>query len=155
KPIRDELGLSKTEMSYVLMAFTLAYGLFAVPAGRWGDKVGPRSVLARIVLAWSVFTALTGTATGLVTLLLVRFCFGAAEAGAFPNAAKVMARWFPLGERGRVQGVMLAFAQIGAVVAPAAAAYLIEAAGWRSAFFVFGLVGVAWAVGFGFWFRDD
>src|SRR5262249_28931537 len=78
KPIRDELGLSKTEMSSVLMAFPLAYGLFAVPAGRWGDKVGPRSVLARIVLAWSIFTALTGTATGLLTLLLVRFCFGAA-----------------------------------------------------------------------------
>ena len=125
-PIQAELGLSNTEMSYVLMSFTLAYGLFAVPAGSWGDKRGPRSVLAQIVLAWSMFTALTGAATGLLTLLLVRFLFGAAEAGAFPNAAKVMARWFPPTERGRVQGVMLAFSQFGAVLAPAATAYLIE-----------------------------
>src|SRR5215510_3633841 len=73
KPIRDELGLSNTEASYVAMAFTLAYGLFAVPAGQWGDRTGPRSVLTQIVFAWSVFTALTGVATGLLTLVLVRF----------------------------------------------------------------------------------
>jgi MFS family permease len=155
KPIQDELGLSNTEISLVSMAFTLAYGLFAVPAGRWGDKSGPRSVLTSIVLGWSLFTALTGAATGVVTLILVRFLFGAAEAGAFPNAAKVMARWYPVGERGRVQGVMLAFAQVGAVVAPTGAAYLIEGAGWRWAFLVFGLLGVAWAVGFWWWYRDD
>ena len=126
-PIQKELGLSNTGVSYVLMAFTLAYGLFAVPAGRLATGTGPRSVLASIVIAWSAFTALTGAATGLVTLVLVRFLFGAAEAGAFPNAAKVMSRWFPVGERGRVQGVMLAFAQIGAVVAPAGRGVPIDA----------------------------
>ncbi len=154
-PIQNELGLSNSQMSLVLMSFTLAYGLFAVPVGRWGDKTGPRSVLASIVLAWSMFTALTGAATGLLTLLLVRFLFGAAEAGAFPNAAKVMSRWFPPSERGRVQGVMLAFSQFGAVLAPAATAYLIGLAGWRVAFVIYGSIGVVWALGFWLWFRDD
>src|SRR5256885_2223541 len=79
----------------------------------------------------------------------------AAEAGAFPNAARVISRWYPEGERGRVQGVMLAFAQMGAVFAPAGAAYLIEAAGWRWSFFAFGAIGIVWAVGFWFWFRND
>ncbi|MCI0703547.1 MAG: MFS transporter [Planctomycetia bacterium] len=154
-PIQKELGLSNSEMSLVLMSFTLAYGLFAVPVGRWGDKTGPRSVLSQIVFAWSAFTAMTGFATGLVTLVFVRFLFGAAEAGAFPNAAKVLARWFPVGERGRVQGVMLAFSQFGAVLAPAATAYLIDATNWRVAFLIYGLIGVLWAIGFWFWFRDD
>ena len=154
-PIQKELDLSNSQMSLVLMSFTLAYGLFAVPVGRWGDKRGPRSVLSQIVLAWSLFTAMTGAATGLITLVLVRFLFGAAEAGAFPNAAKVMARWFPPGERGRVQGVMLAFSQLGAVAAPAATAYLIDAAGWRWVYVVYGLLGIVWAIGFWFWFRDD
>ncbi len=155
KPICDDLGLSKNQMGDVMAAFTLAYGMFAVPVGRLGDKLGPRSVLGGIVLVWSVFTALTGLATGLATLLVVRFLFGAAEAGAFPSAAKVMSRWFPHSERGRVQGVMLAFAQIGAVIAPAGAAYLIDAAGWRWAFFLFGALGIVWAVGFWVWFRND
>ena len=154
-PIQDELKLSNTEMSLVLMAFTLAYGLFAVPAGGWADRDGPRAVLARLVLAWSLFTALTGAATGLVFLVGVRFLFGAAEAGAFPSAAKVLVRWFPQGERGRAQGAMLAAGQVGAVAAPAASAYLIAAAGWRWVFVVYGLLGVVWAVGFWLWFRDD
>src|SRR5262245_38450792 len=147
-PIQNELGLTNSEISYVTMAFTLAYGLFAIPVGRWGDKAGPRLVLTSIVVAWSIFTALTGAATGLLALLLVRFLFGAAEAGAFPSVARVMSRWYPVGERGRVQGVMLAFAQIGAVVAPVVAAYTIQAAGWRWMFLTFGTVGFAWAVGF-------
>lgn len=154
-PIQTELGLSNWQMSQVQMAFTLAYGLFAVPAGRWADRRGPRAVLAGLVLAWSLFTGLTGAAAGLVMLIVVRFLFGAAEAGAFPTATKAVVRWFPLGERGRVQGVMLAAGQFGAVLAPAASAYLIEAAGWRWLFPLYGLLGVGWAVGFWLWFRDD
>jgi MFS family permease len=155
KPIREELDLSKTEMSYVMMAFTLAYGIFAVPAGQLGDRFGPRIVLAVMVTAWSAFTGLTGLAMGLWSLIVIRFLFGAAEAGAFPNAARVLSGWYPVGERGRVQGTMLAFAQMGAVAAPIATAYLIDGIGWRWTFFAFALVGVAWAAGFYWWFRDD
>lgn len=155
KPIEEELGLSKLQISYVSMAFTLAYGLFAMPVGRLADLVGSRSVLAGIVLAWSVFTALSGAASGQLTLIAARFLFGATEAGAFPNAARVIARWFPVGEQGRVQGVMLAAAQFGAVLAPTAAALLIDAVGWRWSLADFAVLGVLWAVGFWFWFRDD
>lgn len=154
-PMQAELGLSNTEVGYALMAFTLAYGLFEVPAGRLGDRYGSRWVLTRIVVWWSVFTALTGAVGGLASLVVVRFLFGAGEAGALPNAARVVARWYPAGERGRVQGLILSAAQAGAVVAPAGAAVLIEAVGWRAAFAIFGAVGVVWAVGFARWFRDD
>ena len=154
-PIQKELKLTNTQISYVLMAFSLAYGLFEIPTGRMGDRFGSRTVLTRIVVWWSVFTALTGVATGFLSLLLVRFLFGVGEAGAFPNVARVLARWFPLHERGRVQGVMLAAAQFGAVLAPIGAASLIEQVGWRWSFAVFGLVGVVWAIGFWWWFRDD
>jgi len=154
-PIQKELGLSNSEISDAMVAFTLAYGLCAIPVGRLSDRFGSRSVLAGLVVAWSAFTVLTGAATGLLMLLIVRFLFGAAEAGAFPNAARVISRWYAITERGRVQGVMLAFAQIGAVIAPAAAAFMIETAGWRWAFVAFGLLGFVWAVGFWLWFRDD
>ena len=154
-PIQRELKLSNTDMSYVMMAFTLAYGLFEIPTGRMGDRFGSRTVLTRIVAWWSIFTALTGACTGFVSLLIARFLFGVGEAGAFPNAIRVIARWYPLRERGRIQGVMLAAAQFGAVAAPVGAAWFIESIGWRWSFSVFGLLGVAWAVGFWRWFRDD
>jgi MFS family permease len=155
KPIGDALGLSNTQLSYVHMAFTVAYGLFEVPTGRLGDRFGGRFVLTRIVICWSVFTALTGAAWGLASLLVIRFLFGAGEAGAYPNAARVMSRWFPAAERGRVQGLMLTTALAAGAVAPTAAAYLIEHAGWRWAFVAFGAVGALWASGFWRWFRDD
>ena len=153
--IQTDLGLSNTETSYVLMSFTLAYGLFEVPTGRWGDLWGARRVLTRISLWWSLFTGLTGACTGLWTLMGVRFLFGAGEAGAFPNVARVLSRWFPDEERGRAQGILLAASLVGGALAPFLAAVLILKIGWRSTFVVFASVGAVWAAGFWWWFRDD
>jgi ACS family glucarate transporter-like MFS transporter len=155
EPIQQELKLSNTQVGYVLMAFTLAYGLFELPAGRWGDRAGSRAILTRIALWWSAFTALTAACTGFYSLLVARFLFGAGEAGAYPNAARIVSRWYPAAERGRVQGLIQTAALVGGTAAPVAAAYLIRALGWRWAFVLFGALGVAWAAVFWLWFRDD
>jgi MFS transporter, ACS family, glucarate transporter len=155
KPIQDDFKITdNTSMSYVLMAFTLAYGLFEIPTGRWGDRIGGRRVLTRIVVWWSTFTMLTAACWGLWSLIVVRFLFGAGEAGAYPNAARVITRWFPINERGRVQGFLLASGLAGGSISPAAAAYLIKTFSWRAAFLVFGSVGAVWALTFAIWFRD-
>ena len=60
--IQRDLNFSKEDMSLVFAAFTLAYGLFEIPCGWLGDKYGPRRMLLRVVLMWSVFTAATGWA---------------------------------------------------------------------------------------------
>jgi ACS family glucarate transporter-like MFS transporter len=153
--IQKELRLSRTQMSYVLMAFTLAYGLFEMPTGHWGDRIGSRAVLTRIAIWWSAFTALTAACNGFVSLLVVRFLFGAGEAGAMPNSARVIARWYPSGERGRVQGLIQTAALLGGTAAPVVAAHLIQKLDWRWTFVLFGLVGVVWAAAFWVWFRDD
>jgi MFS transporter, ACS family, glucarate transporter len=153
--IKEDLGLTNTEGSFIALAFTVAYGLFEVPTGSWGDRIGARAVLTRISLWWSAFTALTGACTSLWSLLVVRFLFGAGEAGAFPNVARVLAVWFPDHERGRAQGILLAASQIGGALAPFVAALMIQWVGWRWMFVVFGSLGVVWAAGFWWWFRDD
>lgn len=56
---------------------------------------------------WSAFTSLTGAVSNYVLLLVVRFLFGAGEAGAFPNASIVVARWFPPAQRASVSGILL------------------------------------------------
>ena len=153
--IRADLGLSKTQMSWVFTAFTLAYCLFEVPTGHWGDRYGSRRIITRIVLWWSAFTALTGASYGLVSILAVRFLFGAGEAGAFPNAARVVTQWFPLQERGKVRGAITTISLLGGALAPVIAAALIERIGWRWTFATFGATGVVWAAAFYVWFRDD
>ena len=153
--IQKSFGFTDKQASYILMAFTLAYGLFELPTGHWGDRYGSRRVLTRIVVWWSAFTALTAFCTGFWSLLVVRFLFGAGEAGAYPNSARIIARWFPLAERGRVQAVFQAASLLGGAMSPAIVAYLIEWSNWRTPFLVFGAAGVAWAVIFFAWFRDE
>src|SRR5262245_11240242 len=116
--IREELGLTKSHMGWIFNAFMLAYCLFEVPTGHWGDRFGSRGVITRIVLWWSLFTALTGAAFGFWSLVAIRFLFGAGEAGAFPNAARVVTRWFPTGERGLARGAITTTSLIGGALAP-------------------------------------
>src|SRR5262249_33018836 len=78
--IKKELGICNQQLGIVFGAFTLAYAVFEIPAGWWGDRYGSRRILTRIVLWWSFFTALTGAAWGFGTLVVIRFLFGAGEA---------------------------------------------------------------------------
>ncbi|MFM9965566.1 MAG: MFS transporter [Planctomycetaceae bacterium] len=153
--IKKEWKLQNDDMTWVLMAFTLSYALFEVPMGWWGDKYGSRGVLTRIVLWWSAFTALTGAALGLPSLIVIRFLFGAGEAGALPNSACILARWFPIERRGMAQGALNASMQIGGAVAPIVTAGLIQVVGWRWAFAALSIPGVLWAITFWWWFRDE
>src|SRR6516162_1174929 len=72
-PIAHDLHLSKQQMGLVFGAFGLAYALFEIPTGLLGDRLGVRRALAQIVLAWSVFTALTGAAWSAASLVSIRF----------------------------------------------------------------------------------
>lgn len=153
--IQEELGISNTRMGWVLSAFSVSYVLFEIPTGRWGDRYGSRGVLTRIVVWWSCFTAMTGFAGGLGMLLLIRFLFGAGEAGALPNTARVLRVWFSDANRGRAQGIITTGMMLGGTVAPIASQYLIDAVGWRYTFAVFGAIGLVWAFAFYAWFRDD
>jgi ACS family glucarate transporter-like MFS transporter len=152
--IIDDLHLTLTEMSVVFSAFTLAYSLFEIPSGWLGDVIGPRKVLTRIVLWWSAFTMLTGTARSLHSLVAVRFLFGAGEAGAFPNVARSFSLWFPVRERGRVNGMMFLGSRLGGMLSAPLALMLVTRIGWRAAFAVFGSVGFLWALAWYSWYRD-
>jgi MFS family permease len=153
--IQDDLHISPAAWGWVGSMFAIGYAAFEIPSGYLGDRIGPRRVLTRIVLWWSVFTSLTGTVTRYVSLLVTRFLFGAGEAGAYPNASAVVARWFPVAERGRALGVVWTFSQLGGAMAPLVVVPLQMRYGWRSSFFVFGAAGVAWALAWWRWFRDD
>src|SRR5262245_47169985 len=152
--MQEDLHIDPVGWGWVTAMFTLAYGLFEIPTGALGDRIGARRVLTRIVLWWSAFTSLTGIASNYSVLLITRFCFGAGEAGAFPNAAVVVSRWFPPTQRASIAGVLLMASQIGGAVAPLLVLPIQIRYGWRASFYTFGLIGVVWAVVWYAWFRD-
>ena len=83
--IKAGLHLSNEQFGWVLAAFALAYAIFEIPSGMLGDRIGPKKVFIRIVIAWSVFTALTGLATGLLSLLITRSDNKAMQGAIFTN----------------------------------------------------------------------
>ncbi len=153
-PIAGELHLSDKAMGWILSAFALGYALFQVPGGLMADRFGPRRVLTGIVTFWSALTALTGVAWNFISLLFVRFFFGAGEAGAFPNMSRAIFSWMPLRERGTVIGINFSGSRLGAAFALPFVAWLITSLGWRSSFFVLGAIGIIWAVLWWLLFRD-
>ena len=153
--IKHDLHLSTEEAGWALSLFGWGYALFEIPGGYLGDWMGPRKVLTRIVLWWSLFTAATGWALSGLMLMVTRFLFGVGEAGCFPNVTKVFTTWLPESERVRAQGIMWLSARWGGAFTPLLVAVVMEAVGWRHSFEFFGCLGVIWAFLFFTWYRDD
>ncbi|MBA3937548.1 MAG: MFS transporter [Planctomycetes bacterium] len=153
--VMDDLHLTMDQMSMVFSAFVLAYGVFEIPTGHWGDRIGRRRVLARIVAWWSTCTIATAGAFSYASLLVIRFLFGAGEAGAFPNATAAIARWFPVTEQGMAQGMLFASAHFGAAVTPLIVGGLLHVVSWRLLLVAFGAFGFIWVCAWWRWFRDD
>ena len=152
--IEKDLGFDHDAMGLVFGAFTLSYAVFEYWTGHLGDKYGSRRVMTRIVVWWSFFTALTAAVTGFWSLILVRFLFGAGEAGALPNSARILKHWFPESVRGQIQGFVTTFMMAGGAAAPIVSQQLFNVMGWRWVFVLFGVVGLIWSTAFYLWFRD-
>src|SRR5215472_6144016 len=130
--MKTEFSLSNEQFGFVQGAFALAYALFEIPSGALGDRIGQRAVLIRIVLWWSLFTALTGATTGLVSLIAVRFLFGMGESGAYPTSSAVISRWFPAGETARSMSSLFVGQNAGAAIAPLIVIPIAASFGWRA-----------------------
>lgn len=153
--ISRDLGFDKVEMGNIFGAFLLTYALFEIPGAWYGDFAGPRKGLMRIVVGWSAFTALTGAAWSYWSMYAVRLLFGVGEAGAFPIITKSFATWLPAVERTKAQGILWTAARWGGAFTPLLVVWVLQYVSWRQSFFLFGSLGVLWAVLFYSWYRDS
>ncbi len=155
--IQKDLVLSDAQVGYMFSAFTFAYAMCEIPAGWLADRFGPRLMMTRVVVWWSLLTAATGFAGGFMSLFVIRFLFGVGEAGMFPGLSRAFSRWFPESWRGNAFGLAIMTALIGGAVTQKVTAELLGTFHWhwRTVFVVYALSGMAWAVAWYWWFRDD
>jgi sugar phosphate permease len=144
--IMKEYGFDKKTMGTIFSAFIWAYALFQVPGGWLGDRFGPRRVLSSIMVYRTVIAVLTTLATGFFSLWGIRFLLGVGEAGAFPTATRAMQMWYPRDERGFVQGISHAASRFGAAIGPPIAVAIMIHYGWRSVFYVVGVLSLLWSL---------
>ena len=102
--------------------------------------------LSSIMAYRTVIAVLTTLATGFYSLWGIRFALGVGEAGAFPTATRAMQMWYPRDERGFVQGVSHAASRFGAAIGPPIAVAIMIHYGWRSVFYVIGVLSLLWSL---------
>ncbi len=152
--IKADLGLTDKQFGWILSIFTLGYALAQTPSGIIADRAGPRKLLTGVIALWSILTAATAAGFNFVSMLIIRFLFGASEAGAFPGMARATLSWFPTQERGLVTGINFSASRLGGALALPLMVWLIDATGWKGSFMILGLFGVAFAGAWWFFFRD-
>ena len=150
-----ELGLSDIQIGAVFSAFMLGYSLLQVPAGILGDRFGPRPVLAVAALGWGILSILTGIVPGkfvrgalaaFVSLLILRFLLGTAQAATYPVAARAVANWIPESKHAFSNAVVIVGATVGSAVTGPLIAYVMQRLGWRATFYLTGLFPLIMAI---------
>jgi MFS family permease len=124
--IKEDLGLSQTQMSLLLGPFFfLFYALAQVPSGWLSDRFGARIMLSIYVVSWSLFTAQMGLVAGFTMLLVARLMCGITQAGAYPTAGGVISRWIPLAKRATASAWVGLGGRMGGAMAPILTAFLM------------------------------
>lgn len=153
---KEMLGLAVTDVltqervdqfrvyySKVDSAFKFAYAIGFLLMGWLIDRIGTRRGFSLGILLWSLAALSTSFVRTLGGLTLTRVALGLGEAANFPSAVKTVSEWFPRRERSYANGLFNAGANVGIVITALLVPYLILNYGWRSSFWVTGLLGFA------------
>ena len=143
--IQDDLSLDKDQMGSVMSGFFAGYALMQIPAAWLGDRWGSRHALTLYAVTWSLATALMAVALNLDSLVAIWTLMGMAQAGLFPCAIIGLRDWLPITLRAVASGMLSTFMNVGAVLAPLLAGWLLLRYTWREAFVWLSVPGIVWA----------
>ncbi|KAK9706234.1 hypothetical protein RND81_07G112600 [Saponaria officinalis] len=148
-PMSHQFGWNSSMAGLVQSSFFWGYALSQLPGGWLAKIFGGRQILAFGVLTWSIATALLPSTAGYMPgLVLSRILVGIGE-GVSPSAATdLIARSIPLEERSRAVAFVFGGLSVGSVIGLLLAPRIIQSIGWESVFYLFGMLGVAWFLGF-------
>jgi EmrB/QacA subfamily drug resistance transporter len=145
--IRSDLGLGSGQLQWVLSGYALTFGLLLVPAGRFGDARGRRSVFITGLAVFTLASAAAGLATGPLWLVVARLVQGAAAGVISPQVSGLIQQLFEPRERGRPFGLLGAIIGISTAVGPLLGGLLIAVfgaeQGWRWIFYINVPIGIA------------
>lgn len=154
--LSKEFHIDPVSMGYILSAFSWSYVAAQIPGGWLLDRYGTKWVYAASIFFWSIFTFAQGWAGffgaggAVIALFAFRFLMGAAEAPSFPGNARIVAAWFPGSERGKASAIFNSAQYFAPVLFAPLTSWITQEFGWRYAFMVMGLIGMAVVL---FWTR--
>ena len=144
--LKDSLGITTEQYSWIVGAFQIAYTLFQPLCGWLIDVIGLKLGFMICASLWALACLLHAGAGNWIHLALLRFFMGGAEAAATPANAKTIGEWFPKSERPVAAGWAGVGFSIGAMLAPPIIYFAHASFGWQGAFMFTGLLALAWVV---------
>jgi len=142
--LQKDIGWNEIEYGYIVAAFTAAYAIGLLIAGRVIDRVGTKIGYLVSIFVWSIAAMGHALVTSAFGFGVARFALGLGESANFPAAIKAIAEWFPKKERAFATGWFNSGANIGAVVAPLVVPWITLTWGWQAVFIFIGLLGFIW-----------
>ena len=147
KDIVAELHLTKTQFGLMGgTAFALFYTVCGIPVAMLSDRWRRVWIISGACALWSLFTALCGTATSFVQLMIYRMGVGVGEAGGSPPSYSLISDYFPPSNRGVGLAIYSLGVPVGSMLGAFAGGRIAEAYGWRTAFYAVGIPGVLLAL---------
>ena len=152
---KKDLHLTNAQVGLVFSAFAYPYLILQIIGGWISDRFGARLTLTISAIIWATATLFTGLVGSLASMLVARVMLGLGEGATFPTATRAMSDWTPEGKRGFAQGITHSSARLGNALTPPLVAWLIALVTWRGSFVLLGILSLAWAVVWLWYFRDD
>lgn len=147
QPIKLDLQLSDTQLGLLSgMAFAFFYSIVGMPIARWADRGNRVTIISISTAIWSAMLIFCAMAGNFVQLLLARVGAASGEAGCVPPAQSLIADLYERNERTRAMSIYMLGGPAGVIFSFAMAGWMSELYGWRSAFFVVGIPGIALAL---------
>lgn len=147
EPIKADIHLSDTQLGFLGgVAFAFFYTFAGIPIARWADRGNRITIVTLALVIWSGMTALTGLARGFATLMMARIGVGIGEAGCSPPIHSLISDYFPPERRATALSIYALGIPIGAAIGTLAGGWIGQYYGWRVAFLVVGLPGLAIAL---------
>ena len=143
--VRD-LAISPELMGLIFSAFSWTYAFAQIPGGLVLDRLGARLTYTFSLASWSLATMLHGFMSSVLGLFSARLALGLAEAPCFPANSRILSTWFPQTERARANSVYAVGQYVGLGFMIPVLTYIVAAFGWRALFFIFGALGMVYAV---------
>jgi predicted MFS family arabinose efflux permease len=150
-----DLGLNYQDLGNLVGILGVAWGVSAIVIGNLSDRLGRRNVLVPAVVGFSLLSALSGMASGLVSLLIIRAIMGIAEGPVAATGVAVAVEASHPNRRGMNNGLFqCGFAMFGLALAPILATQLLEVTSWRNVFLIAGVPGLVVAALMWFTIRE-
>ena len=140
--IRDEFGLTSTQISYLQVALQAVLAVSSIPFGFFADRFNRSRIIAGGVILWSFATIFTSHIHTFAMLLLARAFVGIGEAAYAPAAQSMISGGYPQADRARAQAVFAAGMLVGGTAGQAIGGVIGQWVGWRVVFYAIGIPGL-------------